>query len=75
VTGGRVMPISANRGAGTWAPPDVILSGASGAIEQHAAGGGAATTIWKPASPEERYSYPSFLPDGRHYLFSFGVGE
>ena len=75
VTGGRVTTISADRGAGTWAPPDVVLTGAGNAIQQLTASGGGTTTIWRPASPEERYGFPSFLPDGRHYLFSYAVGE
>ena len=75
VTGGRVTTISSERGAGTWAPPDVVLASVGNAIQQLTATGGVATTIWRPASPEERYGFPSFLPDGRHYLFSYTAGE
>ena len=60
-------------GGGTWGPGDVIVYSPyqQGALMRVAAGGGRpepATTI--DASLEETHHlYPTFLPDGRHFVF------
>jgi Tol biopolymer transport system component len=57
---------------GTWNREGVILFGArEGGIKRISANGGAVTSITKVDSSrgETAHSAPSFLPDGRHFLF------
>lgn len=58
---------------GTWSNQGVILyrAGGEGVLQQVPAGGGAISPASKLESGEN-HSWPSFLPDGTHYLFSCG---
>jgi Tol biopolymer transport system component len=68
-----VCSITGTARGGTWSPTGVIVFGiAGGSLWRVAATGG------KPmALPASRYQpdnrFPSFLPDGRHFLFSGGA--
>jgi Tol biopolymer transport system component len=55
---------------GTWSPSGVIVFGPRlGGVSRVPAGGGEAAPVTHPeAGMEDRY--PSFLPDGRHFLFN-----
>lgn len=69
VTLGRVGP---TRG-GSWSPAGVILLGTqSGALMRMPAAGGTATEIIPAAMGGD--TYPWFLPDGRHFLYSHRQG-
>jgi Tol biopolymer transport system component len=67
----QVLTDKAGPGAGTWNQDDVILFDAQGTIHRVSAAGGASTTIRTPdkSKNELAYSWPSFLPDGRHFLY------
>ena len=59
---------------GSWSKNDVIVFGTRGAIFRVAAAGGsvtAATTVDRAAG-ETGHSFPWFLPDGRHFLYTAG---
>ncbi len=76
VTGGsptRVSPMTDCRGIG-WGSKDILLFAptAAGPIYQVPAGGGtavAATTL-DASRGEASHRYPTFLPDGEHFLFA-----
>src|SRR5688572_19442766 len=56
---------------GTWNRDDVILFEQQGAIHRVSAAGGASTAVRTPdkAQNESAYRFPSFLPDGRHFIY------
>jgi Tol biopolymer transport system component len=55
--------------SGTWGADDVILYSNEGQLSRVSAAGGAATVV-NPLGPEIGYFGPSFLPDGKRFLFS-----
>jgi Tol biopolymer transport system component len=57
---------------GTWNRDNVILFSQNGPIARVPAGGGTPQPITRidAAAGVVRHSYPHFLPDGRHFLFS-----
>ncbi len=61
----------ATGGAGTWNQDDIILFEHQGALHRVAAAGGVSTAIRMPdkAKNEGGYRLPSFLPDGRHFVY------
>jgi serine/threonine protein kinase len=61
---------------GTWSTNGVILyrADADGTLKQVPAGGGILTAASKLESGESGHTWPSFLPDGKHYVFSCGSG-
>jgi Tol biopolymer transport system component/predicted Ser/Thr protein kinase len=73
--GGPVQPITQTatdfRGA-TWGSDDTILFGSgTEAIRRVSASGGPVTSVTvMDASSEGSQRYPSFLPDGRHFLYT-----
>jgi Tol biopolymer transport system component len=60
----------AGRG-GAWSPDGVILFAPSGtgSLFRVAAGGGDPVAVTKPADGQSGHRFPSFLPDGRHFLY------
>ena len=52
---------------GTWNRDDVIVFG-DGRIMRVSAGGGVATPL-TTASPDQFHAFPSFLQDGRHFVY------
>jgi hypothetical protein len=74
--GGPPVTLCATSGlGGTWGSNDVILIGASQSdpsIRRVPASGGDAQAVLKPdpALHEIRLTWPVFLPDGRHFLYS-----
>jgi len=63
---------------GTWSREDVILfSIGAGPIQRVSAAGGSATPITAvdQASGEIGQTYPWFLPDGRHFLYTGGSND
>ncbi len=74
-TGGppiSLCSVSQGRG-GTWNREDVIIFAphATGGLFRVSASGGAATPLTKPdtSKRESSHRWPSFLPDGRHFLY------
>jgi serine/threonine protein kinase len=68
VSGGPVQTLAdvAQTRGGSWGPNDMILfSAAYGIIQRIAASGGPLGSV---PLPEGNIVYPSFLPDGRHFL-------
>ncbi|HZR22578.1 MAG TPA: protein kinase [Vicinamibacterales bacterium] len=64
---------------GTWSRDNVILfasSGTDGLIHRVSAAGGVpnAASKFDAAYGENYHRFPSFLPDGRHFLFTAAVG-
>ncbi len=60
--------------AATWNRDGVILfSTIAEGIYRVSAEGGTPALVRKPRQPNEQYFWPSFLPDGRHFLFLLGV--
>ena len=75
--GGPVTVSEAGFRTGSWSRDGLILFAPSGRAPLHVvpASGGAArqVTTLDTANGEVQHSYPSFLPDGRHFLyFSYG---
>lgn len=73
VAGGPVTTIcdaAAGRG-GSWSQDGVIIfvPGTSDGIYKVASGGGTAVPITKVEAGETSNRWPSFLPDGKHFLF------
>ena len=62
---------------GTWSRAGVILflPRAGGSLFQIPQTGGEPQPVTDPASGGEDPRNPRFLPDGRHFLYSVGVGE
>jgi len=48
----------------------LLFSGNSGVIFKVPAAGGVATPVTALSSDENYHSYPSFLPDGRHFIYT-----
>lgn len=72
VTGGPPQVLTDGAGPGaTWNQDDVILFGDQGSIRRVSASGGASTPIRTPdkSKNEIAFGWPSFLPDGRHFVF------
>jgi hypothetical protein len=76
VDGGRIHTVcdaSDGRG-GTWNREDVIVfaDSAQGPLKRVKAGGGdpLPVTTLDPAQQESGHRYPTFLPDGQHFLFT-----
>lgn len=59
---------------GTWGPDGTILFApeANGPLAKISAAGGAVTPVTQldPARRESSHRFPSFLPDGRHFLYT-----
>ena len=57
--------------AGTWNQDDVILFDNSGSIHRVAAAGGVSTAVRTPGKSNDAgtYKFPSFLPDGQHFVY------
>jgi Tol biopolymer transport system component len=76
ITGGHALTLAeVSFGApGAWSPDGVILFTPSGNAPLHrissSGGTSSAVTALDTAKGEVQHSYPSFLPDGRHFLFS-----
>ena len=60
---------STGDGATTWSRDGVILFQVRGKIYRVPATGGEAQLVLGSEKPEALYQWPSFLPDGRHFLF------
>jgi eukaryotic-like serine/threonine-protein kinase len=79
-TGGDVLTLCpvAFVAPGAWSRDDVILftpRNDSGLFRVPAAGGTpVAVTALNAEAAETRHSYPTFLPDGRHFLFLVSAG-
>lgn len=78
VTGGSPQTICEAAGAtsGTWNADGTVLYGvgsslAGGTLYRVSSAGGTPVALAKPdpAQQETGYSWPAFLPDGRHFLF------
>jgi Tol biopolymer transport system component len=82
VVGGRLKKIAASGGppqdlaavsdfsGGSWNREGVIIFGSSKGIQRVPAEGGTPEIISAPEPPETAYFWPSFLPDGQHYLYT-----
>jgi serine/threonine protein kinase/Tol biopolymer transport system component len=81
-TGGPIQPLCQVGGTpygGTWSRAGVILfarTGGSGVL-QVSATGGEITQVTNPDRPRQEIShrYPTFLPDGRHFLYGIQSGQ
>lgn len=62
---------------GTWNGSGLILFAPElyGALYQVPAGGGTPSAVTRPASQVVSHRWPSFLPDGRHFLYLVQSGE
>ena len=62
---------SSNPTSGTWNKDDVILFEHQGSIHRVAAAGGVSTPVRTPdkSKKEVSYKFPSFLPDGRSFVY------
>jgi eukaryotic-like serine/threonine-protein kinase len=81
VAGGRLKRVAATGGApkdlgaapgftgGTWGTSQVILFGSPKGVFRISAEGGKAEPITTPDKQEAGHFWPSFLPDGEHYLY------
>jgi eukaryotic-like serine/threonine-protein kinase len=75
VTGGPAQTLTASPaiGGGTWNRDGVILfgPGAAGPILRVSSAGGSATPVTSldPSRQQLGHGWPSFLPDGRHFLY------
>ena len=73
LTGGTPLTIASvpNVGLGAWSRQDVLLfNGNFSAIYRVAASGGTPTPVTKPDQANgESHWYPTFLPDGRHFVY------
>ena len=61
---------------GAWNPAGVILFGSNQGLMKVSAAGGEPSVLIKSRSSVGEFSleYPSFLPDGRHFLYTGGKG-
>jgi Tol biopolymer transport system component len=69
----QVLADAGNQRGASWGPDGVILfvPGPSLGIYRVAVAGGAATPIQSASAPDaSRAAYPSFMPDGHHFLYS-----
>jgi Tol biopolymer transport system component len=75
VSGGRPQTLISHVYSGPpayeWSREDVILFNAGTGLARVSASGGAASTvtILDTARGETRHTFPSFLPDGRHFVY------
>jgi serine/threonine protein kinase len=58
---------------GSWNRDGLIIFGTPGGVVRVSAAGGNVSPVTKtnPAGGEERHAFPTFLPDGRHFLYLF----
>jgi Tol biopolymer transport system component len=82
VAGGRLKKIAASGGppqdlaavsdfsGGAWNRDGVIIFGSSKGIQRLPAEGGTPEALTSPEAPETGHYWPSFLPDGQHYLYT-----
>jgi serine/threonine protein kinase len=83
VTGGPPVPLcdALNGRGGTWNRDNVILfsAGTANPLQRITSAGGTPTAVTELAKGVTSHRWPTFLPDGRHYLFFAGtpgnVGE
>jgi Tol biopolymer transport system component len=73
-TGGPVQVLCdahAGRG-GTWSPEGTIVFAPdiTGPLVRVSAGGGTPTPVTRTSEPNTTHRNPSFLPDGRHFVFT-----
>ena len=69
-----VTELSSTPRGGTWGPDGVILLATAGSpIWRVSADGGSLTAVSKPDAKNPGHQWPSFLPDGRHFLY-YGSG-
>jgi hypothetical protein len=66
-----LCPATAGVPIGAWSPAGIIVFQSNDGLMEVAAGGGACTSVTKLDSKrgELRHTGPSFLPDGRHFLY------
>jgi serine/threonine protein kinase/Tol biopolymer transport system component len=82
VAGGRLKKVAASGAppqeigaiegsffGGTWASDGTILFGSAAGVRRISAEGGTSETITAAEKPESGHYWPSFLPDGKHYLY------
>jgi eukaryotic-like serine/threonine-protein kinase len=76
VTGGppiTLCEVQNTVGSGAWSQDGVIVFGGrgAGALQRVSAAGGVAApvTVLDPLRQEGFHSFPSFLPDGRHFIY------
>ena len=75
VSGGAPQPVCQLAGepiGGAWNRDEVIVVGntAGGLLKCAASGGAVATTVTAPSSEGELHIFPSFLPDGKRFIYS-----
>jgi Tol biopolymer transport system component len=67
------VPFDGNgpQGGAAWAPDGTIIFGGLGGLRRIPSTGGVATPLTKvdAGRKEESHRHPTFLPDGRHFLF------
>ena len=70
-----VTELSSTPRGGSWGSDGVILLATAGSpIWRVAADGGSLTAVSKPDAKNPGHQWPSFLPDGRHFLY-YGSGS
>jgi Tol biopolymer transport system component/predicted Ser/Thr protein kinase len=72
LSGGPATTLGAISGVldgGTWSRDGVIVYSSAGKLHRISADGGEPTTLGELAPEEVARLWPSFLPDGRHYLY------
>jgi Tol biopolymer transport system component len=87
VVGGRLKRVDASGGApkdiapvssfagGAWNRANTIVFGSDKGLFQVSAEGGTPEPVTGIEAPDTGHIWPSFLPDGRHYLFSIWSGD
>jgi eukaryotic-like serine/threonine-protein kinase len=63
-----------DEGGGAWNRDGVILFAGPDGLQRVSAQGGTPTLATKKDSSEEAHRWPSFLPDGRHFVFLADAG-
>src|SRR5207247_854424 len=80
VTGGppiALCDVPATVGGGSWSQQGVIVfstGGARGVIQKVSDTGGVPVTVTNPGKEDNNHIRPSFLPDGRHFLYAGSRG-
>ena len=71
------LGISERGSGGTWNRDGIILFGRGGMIYRVSSAGGEPTLVLGPdqANPEALYRWPTFLPDGSHFLYLRIAGQ
>ncbi len=66
-----LCPVSGGAPLGAWSPAGIIVYHATDGLMQVPAGGGTCTHVTRLDSKRDelRHTAPSFLPDGRHFLY------